>query len=328
MVIDEKFWRQRNVFVSGGPGLLGSTLIRQLLQKKAHIIALVRDHMHSSPFFQESMDRQCTLVKGGLEDYHTVERALNEYEVDTVFHLGAQTIVQTAIRSPLSTFESNIKGSWNILEACRQSKMVQRVVVASSDKAYGTQKVLPYTEETPVEGEHPYDVSKSCTDLLARSYHKTYGLPVGVTRCGNFYGPGDLNWNRIIPGTIRSLFFNERPVIRSDGTYIRDYIYIEDGADGNIALAKNLHRPEIKGHAFNLSTANKITVLELVKKIMQLYGNNHEPVILNEANGEIKHQYLSSEKARTLLNWTPKHSTDDALIKTISWYKEYLQKHA
>jgi len=323
--VDEKFWQHRNVFVTGGPGLLGSSLIKQLLAKKANVIALVRDHVHSSRFFTEAMDKQCTIVKGGLEDYHTVERALNEYEVDTVFHLGAQTIVQTANRSPLSTFESNIKGSWNILEACRVSKMVSRVVVASSDKAYGTQKTLPYTEETPVQGEHPYDVSKSCTDLISLSYHKTYGLPVAVTRCGNFYGPGDLNWNRIVPQTIRHLSLNQKPIIRSDGTYIRDYLFIEDGSDGNIRLAMNLHRPEIKGQAFNFSTANKLTVLELVKKIINLYPSHLEPVILNEAHGEIKHQYLSSEKARALLNWQPKHSIDEGLAKTIPWYKEFLQ---
>ncbi len=327
-MVEDSFWRQRNVFVTGGPGLLGSALLKQLIAKKANIIALVRDQVHQSPFYQEEYNKKVTIVKGGVEDYPVVERALNEYEIETVFHLGAQTIVGTALRSPLSTFESNIKGTWNVLEACRNSKMVSRIVVASSDKAYGTQKVLPYTEDASLEGrDNPYDVSKSCTDLISLSYHKCYGLPVGITRCGNFYGPGDLNWNRIVPLTIKSHINNQKPLIRSDGTYIRDYIYVEDGADGNITLAENLHRPEIKGQAFNFSTANKLTVLELVKKITMLFPSTLEPVILNEAKGEIRNQYLSSEKAKRMLNWEAKHTADQGLAKTIAWYKEFFTKN-
>jgi len=328
LAVKKNMWQHHNVFVTGGPGLLGSALIKQLIANKAHVIALVRDQVHQSPFFQEGHDKHVTIVKGGIEDYHTVERALNEYEVETVFHLGAQTIVGTALRSPLSTFESNIKGTWNVLEACRNNKMVSRVVVASSDKAYGTQKTLPYTEDAPLQGgDNPYDVSKSCTDLISLSYHKAYGLPVAITRCGNFYGPGDLNWNRIVPQTIRHLHKNEQPIIRSDGTYIRDYIFVEDGADANITLAENLHRNEIKGQAFNFSTANKINVLEMVNKITKLFPSNLSPIILNEAKGEIKHQYLSSEKARHMLNWQAKHTIDEGLVKTIAWYKEFFAKH-
>ncbi|MSR86230.1 NAD-dependent epimerase/dehydratase family protein [Candidatus Woesearchaeota archaeon] len=324
----EEAWRHHNVFITGGPGLLGSSLIKQLLTKKANVIALVRDQVHHSPFYKDGHDKQVTIVKGGVEDYHTVERALNEYEIETVFHLGAQTIVGTALRSPLSTFESNIKGTWNVLEACRQSKMVSRVVVASSDKAYGTQKNLPYTEDAPLQGrDNPYDVSKSCTDLISLSYHKAYGLPVGITRCGNFYGPGDLNWNRIVPDTIRSLYYGKNPVIRSDGTYIRDYVFVDDGAHANITLAENLHRPEIQGNAFNFSTGNKVSVLELVKKITTLFPSTLEPVILNQAKGEIKDQYLSSEKAKRMLNWEAQHTIDQGLVKTIAWYKEFLIKH-
>ena len=328
MVINEEAWRHHNVFLTGGPGVLGSSLIKHLIAKKAHVIALVRDQVHHSPFFQEGHDKQVTIVKGGVEDYHVVERALNEYEVQTVFHLGAQTIVGTAFRSPLSTFESNIKGTWNVLEACRQSKMVSRVVVASSDKAYGTQATLPYTEEAPLQGgDNPYDVSKSCTDLISLSYHKAYGLPVGITRCGNFYGPGDLNWNRIVPDTIRSLYYGKRPVIRSDGTYIRDYVFVEDGVHANMTLAENLHRPEIQGNAFNFSTGNRISVLEMVKKITALFPSTVEPLILNQAKGEIKDQYLSSEKAKRMLNWEAQHTVDQGLVKTIAWYKEFLAKH-
>lgn len=326
--MNEEAWRHHNVFVTGGPGLLGSALIKQLLAKKANVIALVRDQVHHSPFYQEGHDKQVTIVKGGVEEYHTVERALNEYEVQTVFHFGAQTIVGTALRSPLSTFESNIKGTWNVLEACRQSKMVSRVVVASSDKAYGTQPVLPYTEDAPLQGrDNPYDVSKSCTDLISLSYHKAYGLPVGITRCGNFYGPGDLNWNRIVPGTVRDLYYGKKPIIRSDGTYIRDYIFVDDGAHANITLAENLHRSEIQGNAFNFSTGNKISVVELVKKITALFPSTLEPVILNLAKGEIKDQYLSSEKAKRMLNWEAQHTVDQGLVKTIAWYKEFLAKH-
>lgn len=328
MALSDNYWNQKNVFITGGPGLLGSALTKQLLQKKANIIALVRDQVHKSPFYKEGHHEHVTIIKGAVEDFQTVERAINEYEIDTVFHLGAQTIVQTANRSPLSTFESNIKGTWTILEACRQNKLNPKVVIASSDKAYGSQKVLPYTEETPLQGEHPYDVSKSCADLIAQSYYKCYGLPVGITRCGNFYGPGDLNWNRIIPDTIRALYLNKNPIIRSDGTYIRDYIYVEDGANANITLAENLHRPEVKGQAFNFSTGNKITVLELVKKITALFPSNIEPIILNEVRGEIKDQFLSSEKAKRILNWEAKHTIDQGLIKTISWYKQYLKEHA
>ncbi len=326
--MNEENWRHHNVFVTGGPGLLGSALVKQLIQNKAHVIALVRDQVHQSPFFKEGHDKNVTIVKGGIEDFHLVERALNEYEVETVFHLGAQTIVGTALRSPLSTFESNIKGTWNVLEACRQSKMVSRIVVASSDKAYGTQPTLPYTEDAPLQGrDNPYDVSKSCTDLIALMYYKAYGLPVAITRCGNFYGPGDLNWNRIVPDTIRSLSYGKNPIIRSDGTYIRDYIFVEDGAHANITLAENLHRNEIKGQAFNFSTGNKITVLDMVQKITTLFPSNLEPVILNEAKGEIKNQYLSSEKAKAMLNWEAKHTVDEGLIKTIAWYKEFFVKH-
>ncbi len=328
LAVKNNFWQHHNVFVTGGPGLLGSALVKQLIANKAHVVALVRDQVHQSPFFQEGHDKHVTIVKGGIEDYYTVERALNEYEIETVFHLGAQTIVGTALRSPLSTFESNIKGTWNVLEACRNSKMVSRVIVASSDKAYGTQPVLPYTEDAPLQGrDNPYDVSKSCTDLISHMYYKAYGLPVAITRSGNFYGPGDLNWNRIVPQTIRHLHKNEQPIIRSDGTYIRDYIFVEDGADANITLAENLHRDEIKGQAFNFSTSNKINVLEMVKKITKLFPSNLEPVILNEAKGEIKHQYLSSEKAKNMLNWEAKHTIDEGLVKTIAWYKEFFAKH-
>ena len=319
------FWLDRNVFVTGGAGLLGSNLIKHLLSRKANVVALIRDTVPRSLFFKEGLVNNCAVVRGDLGDFSIVERSINEYEIDTIFHLGAQAIVGTANRSPLSTFESNIKGTWNILESARRSKLVTRTIIASSDKAYGSHAILPYTEKAPLQGAHPYDVSKTCADLLSRSYHTTYGIPVTVTRCGNFYGPGDLNWNRIVPDTIKSLFYNKSPIIRSDGTCIRDYIFIEDASDGYMKLAENTHREGINGEAFNFSTGERLTVLDMVKKITQLFPSNLEPTILNKVQGEIKHQYLSNEKSKALLNWKPKHTIDQSLVKTIMWYKSFLQ---
>lgn len=321
------YWKDKNVFVTGGTGLLGPWLINALIEKGANVTALVRDEVAKSRFFSLGINNKANCIYGCLTNYPLIERALNEYEIDTVFHLGAQAIVTTANRSPLSTFESNIKGTWNILEAVRNSSLVKGIVVASSDKAYGTQKVLPYTEEAPLQGEHPYDVSKSCADLLAQSYHKTYGIPVGITRCGNFYGGGDLNFNRIVPGTIKSILHNEAPVIRSDGTYIRDYIYIKDAVNAYMLLAENVDKPSVRGHAFNFSYNNKLNVLEIVNTIIRLMGSDLKPKILNEAKGEIKHQYLSSEKARAVLGWQPAYSIDEGLKETIEWYKEFFASH-
>ncbi|MBU2637746.1 MAG: GDP-mannose 4,6-dehydratase [Nanoarchaeota archaeon] len=321
------FWNDKNVFVTGGAGLLGPWLIKELASNGANVTALVRDEVAKSNFFKWRHNEHVNCVYGCLTNYHLIERALNEYEIDTVFHLGAQAIVTTANRSPLSTFDSNIKGTWNVLEAVRNSKLVKGVVVASSDKAYGTQKVLPYTEDAPLQGEHPYDVSKSCADLLAQSYHKTYGLPVGITRCGNFFGGGDLNFNRIVPGTIKSILHNEVPIIRSDGTYIRDYIYIKDAVNAYKLLAEHVGKPNIKGNAFNFSYNNKLNVLEIVNTIIRLMGSDLKPKILNDASGEIKHQYLSSEKARAVLGWEPTYSVEEGLQETIAWYREFFAAH-
>jgi len=263
-------------------------------------------------------------VRGCIEDYFILERILNEYEIDTVFHLAAQTIVGIANRNPISTFETNIKGSWNILEACRRNHLVKRIIIASSDKAYGAHKVLPYCEETPLRGSHPYDVSKSCTDLIASTYYNTYRLPVCITRCGNFYGGGDLNFNRVVPGTIRSVIFNERPVIRSDGTFIRDYFYILDAVNAYLSLAQKMDELNIHGEAFNFSNEIQLTVLELVKKILKVMDKEDiEPVILNEASGEIIHQYLSATKAKTILGWEPKYTIEQGLKETVDWYIKF-----
>lgn len=322
----DDFWFHKNVLVTGASGLLGSWVVEKLLAKKANVTAIVRDSVPSSRLHETGAGGRINVVHGKIEDYSLVERAMNEYEIDSVFHLGAQTIVPTANRSPLGTFRSNIEGTWTVMEAARNSALVERVVFASSDKAYGEQETLPYTEDAPLRGRHPYDVSKSCADLISQSYYSTYGLPVCVARCGNLYGPGDLNFNRIIPGTIRSALMGQRPVIRSDGSYVRDYLYVEDAAGAYLLLAENMGRKEIAGQAFNFSTSNKITVLELVKLILKEMGSGLEPDIRNDAPGEIRNQYLSSEKAKGALGWEPAHSIEEGLGKTIPWYKEHLEK--
>jgi CDP-glucose 4,6-dehydratase len=256
-----------------------------------------------------------------------MERALGEHEIRSVFHLAAQTIVGIANRNPTSTFESNVRGTWALLEACRRSPKVEQIVVASSDKAYGDQVKLPYDENTPLQGRHPYDVSKSCADLIAQTYAVTYGLPVVITRCGNFYGGGDLNWNRIVPGTVRSVLRGERPVIRSDGLNVRDYFYVEDGAAAYMTLAEFLARDRaLSGEAFNFSNEIQVTVLELARRILRLMGSDLEPDVRNEASNEIRHQYLSADKARTSLGWRPLFDLETGLQKTIAWYKEYFSR--
>lgn len=318
-----RYWENRNVFVTGATGLLGPWLTGELIKQGANVTCLIRDGVPRSNFYLMNLDKRVNIVRGSLEEYSLIARAINEYEIETVFHLGAQTIVSLANRSPLGTFETNIKGTWNILEACRNSKWVEGVVIASTDKAYGTQKKLPYTEDMPLRGEHPYDVSKSCTDLLSFAYFKTYGLPIGITRCGNFYGGGDLNFNRIVPGTIRSLLLNKVPIIRSDGTYVRDYIYVLDGVDAYLTLGKALENKSIHGHAFNFSTETPISVLTLVKKIISISGKKIEPKILGKTSGEIKNQYLSCKKAREMLGWKHQYDLDIGLKETYRWYKNF-----
>ncbi len=319
-------WDNKRVFITGASGLLGSWLTEALVAKDAHVVILVRDWVPDSLLLSSPTLQKVTVIRGDLVDINVVERVLNEYEIDTVFHLGAQAIVQTANRSPLSSFESNIKGTWVLLEACRRLGTVQRIVIASTDKAYGTQKVLPYTEEMSLLACHPYDVSKACADIIAHAYYATYKLPLAITRCGNLYGGGDLNFNRIIPGTIRSLLFNEQPIIRSDGNYIRDYIYIKDVIDAYILLAENVHRSDVQGQAFNFSTNNRLSVLEIVHTITKLMDVPKEPIIKNTATGEIKAQYLSSEKAAHILCWKAQYDPVHGLQETITWYRSFFEK--
>lgn len=321
------FWQNRSVLVTGATGLLGPWLIQTLLHHGATVQVLIRDHTPDSLFFQMQLHNKVRIIQGDLLDYHLLLRILNEYDIDTVFHLGAQAIVGYANRSPLSTFKSNIEGTWNILEACRVSPWVKRIIVASSDKAYGAQTALPYTEDTPLQGKHPYDVSKSCTDLIAQSYIHSYQLPVCITRCGNFFGGGDMHYNRIIPGTITTLLQNETPIIRSNGQFIRDYIYVKDVVDAYLTLAEQMHRPDIIGQSFNFSTDQPFTVIQIVQEILQLMdAADRQPIILNNATNEIPAQHLCSNKAKALLSWQPCYGVIKGLQETITWYTKHLRK--
>jgi CDP-glucose 4,6-dehydratase len=319
------FWRDRPVFVTGATGLLGGWLVRRLLAGGADVVALVRDWVPQSELVRSGDLGRVKVVRGDVADGALLERLLGEYEVRSVFHLAAQTIVGIANRNPRSTFESNVRGSWELLEACRRTPTVSEIVVASSDKAYGEHEVLPYDESAPLRGRHPYDVSKSCADLIAQSYAASFGLPVVVTRCGNFYGGGDLNWNRIVPGTIRSILRGERPVIRSDGRFVRDYFYVEDGAAAYLHLAEKLSGDRsLAGEAFNFSNETQVTVLDLVERILRAMGSTEEPEIRNEASNEIRRQFLSAAKARERLGWSPLFTLDEGLARTIDWYRKFL----
>lgn len=319
------FWRDRPVFVTGGTGLVGSWLVRRLVEAQADVVCLVRDWVPQSELAQSRVIERVKVVRGDVRDQALLERTLGEYEINTVIHLAAQTIVGIANRNPISTFETNVQGTWALLEACRRSPLVKQIVIASSDKAYGDQPDLPYDETTPLQGQHPYDVSKSCADLISATYAKSYGMPICITRCGNFYGGGDLNWNRIIPGTVRSVMRGERPVIRSDGSYIRDYFYVEDGAAAYMLLAEQMaSRPELWGEAFNFSNELQITVLELVQRVLRVMGSSLAPDVRNEASNEILHQYLSAAKARRMLGWEPLFTLEQGLEKTVAWYREFI----
>lgn len=321
------YWKHRAVLVTGASGLLGSWLVKALIDQQAHVVVLLRDLVADSLFFTEALSNQVTVVYGDLLDISVLMRVLNEYDIQTVFHLGAQAIVGYANRSPLSTFESNIRGTWQLLEACRLSPWVKQIIVASSDKAYGAQAQLPYVEDAPLQGRFPYDVSKSCADLLAQSYFHTFGLPVCITRCGNFFGGGDLHFNRIIPGTIKSIFEHQSPVIRSNGLLIRDYIYVKDVVDAYLLLAEKMEETAIFGHAFNFSTDQPFSVLEIVEMVLQLMQEyNLKPIIKNQATCEIPEQHLSSDKACQMLGWHAHYGVKRGPEETISWYKAFFEK--
>jgi len=317
------FWDGRRTFVTGCTGFLGRWLTRELCDRGADVVGLVRDVVPRAPFFDGGMDREISIVAGSVEDYFLLERALAEYEIDTVFHLAAQAIVPVANKSPLGTFETNIRGTWNLLEACRRSSGVSRIVVASSDKAYGAHAELPYTEDHALQGKHPYDVSKSCADLITATYHHTYGTPVSTTRCGNLFGPGDGNSSRIIPGTIQSALLGEPPIIRSDGSPVRDYVFVGDVVAGYLLLAEKMDESSICGQAFNFGTGEPLSVLELTRRILDIAGRaDLEPRILNQAKAEIQEQFLSSHKASEMLGWAPGSGVNDRLRETVDWHRE------
>lgn len=321
---NESFWRDRPVLVTGATGLVGGWVVRRLAGFHADVVCLVRDWIPQSELNRSGLLEKVKVVRGDVGDQALLERTLGEHEIDSVIHLAAQTIVPIANRNPVSTFETNVAGTWSLLEAARRSPAVRQIVIASSDKAYGEQTNLPYDESTPLQGRHPYDVSKSAADLIAQSFAFTYGLPVAITRCGNFYGGGDLNWSRIVPGTIRSILRGQRPLIRSDGGYVRDYFYVEDGAAAYTFTVERLAAErELAGQAFNFSNEQPLSVLEIVRLILEVMDSSLEPDIRNEATNEIKCQYLSAEKARTVLGWKPLFDLETGMRRTVDWYRNH-----
>ena len=319
-------WRDRAVFVTGATGLLGGWLVRRLVAAGADVVCLIRDWVPRCELVRAGLIERVKVVRGDVRDQRLLERALGEYEIHSVFGLAAQTIVGVANRNPVSTFETNVRGTWSLLEACRRSPTVAAVVIASSDKAYGAANRLPYDETTPLRGRHPYDASKACAEFVAQSYAATFGVPVGITRCGNLYGGGDLNWSRIVPGTIRSALRGERPILRSNGRFLRDYLYVEDAADACLLLAEALAaRPDaLRGEAFNISIERPTTVLELVRLILARLGSGLEPDVRDQASHEIFAQYLCAAKAREVLGWRPAFTLERGLDATIAWYREFL----
>lgn len=318
----------KNILITGGTGFIGSWLVKSLIEKKAELTCLIRDSVPESMFFSGGLDSKVNIARGEIDDFSSVERTINEYESEIVIHLGAQAIVGIANNSPMGTFNSNIKGTWNVLEACRlHDKTINAIVVASSDKAYGDQKNLPYTEDSPLQGRNPYDASKSCTDLIAQSYGKTYDMPISISRCGNFFGGGDLNFSRIVPGTIKDAYQGKNPIIRSDGSYIRDYIYVKDAVSSYETLAEKTEEKNFHGEPFNFSNETQLTVLQMTEKILEKMNKKDlKPIIKNEANAEIKNQHLSAKKAREVLGWKSEWGIDNGLDETIKWYTNYFDK--
>ncbi|HWB87520.1 MAG TPA: GDP-mannose 4,6-dehydratase [Bryobacteraceae bacterium] len=326
-VNEHSFWQDRSVFVTGATGLLGSWLVTELVAQGASVVALIRDRIPFSLLYANGLNQKIASVSGDIQDYMLLERTLAEYEVSVVFHLAAQTQVLVANRSPLSTFESNIRGTYLLLEACRKHPLLKAVVVASSDKAYGSSDHLPYDEETPLRGQYPYDASKSCADLISNSYARNFDMPVSVTRCGNLYGGGDLNFARIVPGTIRSVHQGKAPVIRTDGTLIRDYFYVRDAVLAYMMLAERTVTGNRRGDAYNFSSGTPLSVLEITAQILKAMGREDlRPVVLGENRGEIKDQWLGTAKARQELGWEPRFTLQEALSETIDWYRDYFAK--
>jgi len=320
-------WRGVPVLVTGGQGFVGSWLVERLLDEGAHVVVTRRDAPARSRFQVHGLEARCDVVLADLTDHEALVRVLNEYGVRAVFHLGAQTIVGTANRSPLSTFEANVRGTYNLLDACRENGALERIVVASSDKAYGAQDELPYTEAFALRPTYPYDVSKACADLIARSYAVTYDLPLAVTRLANVYGGGDINFSRVVPDSARALVDGKPPVVRSDGTPERDYIYADDAVEAYLTVAASLDRPELRGRAWNAGAGRPVPVLEMVRRMIAASGRDVEPVIAGTGalHGEIDRQYLDSTLIREELGWAPRWDLDSGLSETYRWYERHLR---
>lgn len=320
----DTFWRDRSVLVTGATGFLGSHLVDALLARRAAVVIVRRDRRPATPVSARWLEH-VAVVDGDIVDTVLLHRVLEEFSIQTVFHAAAQTQVGVARRQPTSTFASNVEGTWSVLEAVRRSPAVEQVVIASSDKAYGVQSRLPYDESMPLLAEEPYDVSKACAELLARSYVATYGTPVAITRCANFYGPGDRNWRRLVPGTLRSLLLGEPPIIRSNGSLVRDYLYVKDGVSAYLRLAEAMAADgTLAGQAFNFSAEAPLTVMEMVQRLQEAAGTSLEPTITDEAVGEIPAQHLSARKARAALGWSPAYSLEEGLAETVDYYRALL----
>lgn len=317
-----KYWKNKSVLITGHEGFLGSWLCKGLIERGARVVGI--DKVNKRPVsVLNNIRNNFTPIKGNIANLKLIETVINKYKPQVIFHLAAEAIVEECYKDPVRTFKSNIQGTWNILETARDKKFIESIVIASSDKAYGSHKRLPYHEDIALKGDHPYDVSKSCADLICYTYFNTYNVPVCVTRCGNIFGPGDFHFSRIVPDTIRCALSNKPILIRSDGNFTRDYIYVEDIVNGYILLAQNIKELRLSGEAFNFSCDKPIPVIELVKKIYKLANSSPNYRILNKAKYEIRHQYLSSKKARRILRWKSEVTLDEGLKKTIKWYRDY-----
>jgi CDP-glucose 4,6-dehydratase len=323
--IDNKFWKNKKVLITGFEGFLGSNLVKALLERKSEVIGLDIKTFRKETILCARNYEKMVVYKGSVANRNLIRGILRKHSINTIFHLAAEAIVNRSQENPLNTFKSNIAGTWEVLEAAREHGKVEAIIVASSDKAYGSHKKLPYCEDAPLIANHPYDVSKSCADLITNTYFHTYGLPVAITRCGNIYGPGDFNFSRLIPDALRCLALDKILQIRSDGTFVRDYVYVDDIVAGYIKIAELIKKKNLSGEAFNLSDEKPITVVKLLREISKfnLCGNKLRYKIMNTAKYEIKEQYLSAAKARRLLGWKPGYSLEEGLSKTAQWYAEY-----
>jgi len=322
--MDANFWKGKRTLITGFEGFMGSNLTRRMLSYGAKVIGVDITVKRKETILEKDDYKRITAINSDVSQYGQIKKIISRYKPEIVFHLAAEAIVGKCNSNPIRTFTSNIEGTWNLLEICRQEACAKAIVVASSDKAYGSHKILPYKEEAPLSGNHPYDVSKSCADLISYMYHNTYKLPVAVTRCGNVFGPGDFAFSRIVPDTINSILSNKKFYIRSDGEFTRDYVYVDDITDGYILIAEQLEKKILSGNAFNFSYNHPISVFEMVKKIYKQAGMPLNIKVLNKVKYEIKHQYLSSKKARMILGWKPKYTIDTGLKQTLKWYKNIL----